>query len=218
MAGNIPQYGHARVEEIKYNSPSVTTAYKASGLVDGFVVPAARALFVGVSMGLIVGLGSAMGQAPFSPWLAGMLFGTIAMLLSFVLFVYWSQYLLEMLYGVDLNGDGRLGPPEAPTQDKVEITVRNGGTTQYFDLPGTADQLRQFAHGVVNGGIGLEKDLWSGDGKLYRTVDYKSLRGELIKRGWARYKNGSTNQTLEVTEEGRAALAEYAGGVPPTPA
>lgn len=218
MYNNPSPFRQERHEEIRYSSPNVSTAYKASGIVDGFLVPAGRALFIGVSAGAFVGIASAAGEAPFSPWAAFGLGWLLVQTVAFVIFVRQAQFLLECLYGVDLNGDGVIGVPEQPTHDQVEIKLysNNGNSMERFDFPGNAEQLKEFSRGVL-GGMGLEKELWSGEGKLYRPVDYKNLRAEMIRRGWIQHKNGSTNQICELTDLGRQALMAYAGVPSPTP-
>ena len=215
---NPSPFRQERHEEIRYNSPNVSTAYKASGLVDGFLVPAGRSLFIGLSAGAFVGIASAAAGAPFSAWLAFGLGWLAVQTVAFMVFVHQAQYLLECLYGIDLNGDGVVGVPEQPSHDQVEIKLysNNGNSMERFDFPGTADQLREFSRGVMSG-MGLEKELWSGDGKVYRPVDYKNLRAEMIRRGWIQHKNGSTNQICELTDLGRQALQAYAGVPSPTP-
>lgn len=142
-------YRHEHVEEIRYNSPSVNTAFKASGIVDGFLVPAARSLFLGLSAGGFVGIGCAAGESPFSPWIAFGLVWVLVQTIFFLYFVHQAQYLLKRLYGVDMNGDGVIGPPEQPTRDEVEIKLytNNGNNMERFSFPGNAEQLKEFAKG-----------------------------------------------------------------------
>jgi hypothetical protein len=217
MATQAP-FRQERHEEIHYSSPSLKTDYKASGLVDGFLVPAGRALFIGVTAGAFVGIACAAAESPFSPWWAFGLAWLAVQFLAFMVFVRQAQFLLEGLYGYDLNGDGIIGVPEQPTHDEVEIRLysNNGANMERFSFPGTAEQLREFSRGVLSG-MGLEKELWSGgEGKLYRPVDYKNLRADLIKRGWIQHRNGSTNQICELTDLGRQVLSTYAGKPSPT--
>lgn len=98
---------------------------------------------------------------------------------------------LELWSGLDLNNDNKIGNepvPHAPgDMQSVKVTlnrISDAGhfSGEYFDLPGTMDQLRLLADGLLNSIPFTERE-WTGAGKPYSAAGFRDLRKELVRRG-----------------------------------
>jgi len=103
---------------------------------------------------------------------------------------WFSLTKLELLTGLDLDNSGAVGderpaPSSEPQMVKVTLSrISEDGhfSGEYFDLPGTMDQLKLLADGLLNGAPFTERE-WCGSGKPYSIAGFRDLRKELVRRG-----------------------------------
>lgn len=113
---------------------------------------------------------------------------------------------VETELGVDLDGDGQVGPPEIV---KVEVKSEDGNRWQFADLPGKPEALREFAKRVLMG-QGFTDETGTMAGLTQKEV--KDLREVFVSRGWARWKHATRKQQgVDVTRVGAEVLRAIAG-------
>ncbi len=96
---------------------------------------------------------------------------------------------LELLTGLDLNRDGAIGeakpaPYSEPQTVKVTLNrISQDGhfSGEMFDMPGSMEQLKKLADGLLNGLPFTERE-WAGAGKPYSSATFRDLRKELMRR------------------------------------
>lgn len=126
---------------------------------------------------------------------------------------------LEQLTGLDLNGNGRVDEPEevepVPQTVKVQLSrVSESGSWsgEYFDLPGSLEDLKTLARGLLDGRPFTERE-WTGRGKPYASEAFRSMRRELLRRGLIELASAKdARQGYVLTDEGAAFMSELVGG------
>lgn len=124
----------------------------------------------------------------------------------------WDRLIwaVEELSGVDVNQDGDVGKPTI----SIEVSTRDDpNSLSYLHLPGTADQLRALAAGVVYQSRPLSEAEWTGSGAPYSRREFRDLMARLDAAGAIRWKDERyKTQGREVTAFGRRVLAQLAEG------
>ena len=119
----------------------------------------------------------------------------------------WS---VEKITGVDLDGDGHAGDPNAhePQRVRVEIVENNGrqARIQYLDLPLDLDKLTDVAHALLEEGASLSRRSLS---DVITQTEYNNLGPALVNAGLARDLPGNRR---ELTGAGRSMLRELING------
>lgn len=125
---------------------------------------------------------------------------------------------LEQLTGLDLNMNGRVDEPEdepEPQTVKVQLSrVSESGSWsgEYFDLPGSLEDLKALAQGLLDGRPFTERE-WTGRGKPYASEAFRSLRRELLRRGLIELASTKdARQGYVLTDEGTAFMLNLVEG------
>lgn len=138
--------------------------------------------------------------------------GTTFVLMYLVLMRRWLELTAEKITGIDINGDGVIGPKPRSIRVTLNMFDRNQRMSQfYYDFSDVASetQLIEFADGMLNAGRNMAEREWSGPGKPFSIDEYRSFRSFLIGRGLARAANKKgANQGFELTEEGEAVFGK----------
>jgi hypothetical protein len=102
-----------------------------------------------------------------------------------------------------------LPPVSAPRSQALRVEIAKDNGLRYLDLPGTDEQLRELADGILQEGVPFRDEDWMGDGKTFSRGEWYALRQVMIERGLADWKNQAAhNQGAELTPEGEAVLDE----------
>ena len=129
--------------------------------------------------------------------------------------------MIERITGADLNGDGYIGYPNpepvALPPLRVEVFEDEGRRAAFIDLP-YPERLPKLAAGLA-AGRQFAESTWTGRDGLFSRSEFGNLRGELIRRGLARWKNlDAPAQGVELTSPGKAVFQRLAGlGSPSLP-
>lgn len=186
-------------------------------------VPAGQAALVtiGVAVGTVtLAIPAAIwtGAPWWAPPAAALAIGGVTFAASSVALVTDHRRLLwalEETVSLDPDRDGTVGEPLDPEILRVELTRDNGRRMDYIDLPGTPDQLRSLAVGLLNG-KGTSEAAWTGAGRPFSRSEYAALRAAMIERGLSSWANPDHHaQGWELTAAGRAILRKVAGDPPP---
>jgi hypothetical protein len=128
---------------------------------------------------------------------------------------------LEQLTGLDLNMNGRVDEPDddvreaAPQVVKVTLNrISDAGhfSGEYFDLPGSLENLKTLAQGLLDGRPFTDRE-WTGRGKPYASVQFRDLRRELVKRGLVELASAKdARQGYVLTDEGTQFMLSLVGG------
>lgn len=117
---------------------------------------------------------------------------------------------VETELGVDLDGDGDIGPSVI----KTEVRVNNNW--KYADLPcdrGNEQALINFIAAVLAGSVTFSERGAISSG--YNVDRFKELRGVFIKSGFA-FRTGKTeNSPIQFTTSGKALMRDVVGNPPP---
>lgn len=155
-------------------------------------VPLAQALITGAMvMVAMIFFTVAWNVRSWFAWSAG-----IGLLTSLAVWLYSMRHWfnltkLELLTGLDLDGSGGVGDakpaPVSSEPQTVKVTLNRISedghfSGEYFDLPGTMDQMKLLADGLLNGTPFTERE-WTGAGKPYSAAGFRDLRKELVRRG-----------------------------------
>lgn len=192
-----------------------------SGITAPVTIPLLQAAITGLLAGIAAGVLAAVLPVDFSPWAAGVVVWAVTTFVSWLSYRGHWQALLEKALGVDLNGDGQIGEPAEPEPTpqplRVELYQDGGRQGDFIDLP-YRDRLPALASGLL-AGRQFSQTAWTGGGQLFSRAEFEELRGELLRRGLARWKNeNAPAQGLEVTPAGRAILKRIASTpTPPLP-
>lgn len=186
-------------------------------------VPANQAIITGCLFAPVVGLSVytiviigklSTGEAIMSGMIAGgiALFGTATwQWLSKTAFYDSLLQTVETELGVDLDGDGEIGPSVI----KTEVRVNNNW--KYADLPcdrGNEQALVDFLDAVLSPG----PVTFSEAGAIasgYNVKRFKELRAVFIKNGFAYRKGKADNSPLVFTVSGNALMRDVVGNPPP---
>lgn len=203
-------YQNNQIEE--YSQPvRLSPPERLNHITSGVVVPLLQALVTGFLIGLAaLAVCAWLGW----PWLA--VSGSVAavvMAVSWLSFRSRWQWVIERALGVDLNLDGYIGaPPERVPVEPVRVILssKDGRETDFIDLPAKPEQLRQLADGL-SAGRSFSLSAWTGSGAPFSRAEFEALRGELLRRGLARWKNDTSQaQGIELLASGKAILRRFA--------
>ena len=156
---------------------------------------------VTVLLWLTGGLVGAMGWLS-PPWPVVLFAPLIVGVAVFIwLFVQLSQRRMlrhfEERYRVDIDRDGYIGTPP-PQTVRLEITSRAGTRTSLWDTGVPLETARRFATAALRGDTSVR----AMDAARVSRDDVEKIRQALFEYGWARWKNGYSNQGWELTDEG----------------
>lgn len=153
-------------------------------------VPLAQALITGamVTVALIFFTVSLNARS----WLSWSLGGGLVTALgvwTYSMRHWFSLTKLELFTGLDLDnsggiGDARPAPSAEPQSVKVTLNrISQDGhfSGEMFDMPGSMEQLKKLADGLLNGLPFTERE-WAGAGKPYSSATFRDLRKELMRR------------------------------------
>ena len=110
----------------------------------------------------------------------------------------------------------RRKPPQdtTPKNIRLEMSINDGNTLRYADLPASSDQLRTLAKGVLEGST-LSEAAWTPG--LFTRGEFSQLKAALIRRGLAVNRSRDPARGIQLTRPGEAAFQWLAGlGDPPT--
>jgi len=94
---------------------------------------------------------------------------------------------------------------------RIELATNNGANLEYLHTPEiSADRLQEMAAAIVKAG-GLTSAL--GERVFGSRPDYEEFRAEIIRRGWAAWRNPTVpTKGIEITALGLEAFARIAEG------
>jgi len=192
-----------------------------SGITAPVTIPLLQSLITGMFAGIAAGVVCAVIGFDFSAWAGGAVVGVLVTFGSWLTFRGHWQAVIERALGVDFNGDGIIGEPQAPTLPepaplRIELLQDNGARGDFIDLP-YREKLPELASGLLSGRQ-FSQTVWTGGGRLFSRAEFENVRGEMIRRGLARWKNpAAPAQGAELTPAGRAVLRKLAGRDSPSP-
>lgn len=112
----------------------------------------------------------------------------------------------------------QVAPTQAagPQTVRLEMSINDGNTLRYADLPASLDQLRTLANGVLEGAT-LSEAAWTPG--LFTRGEFSQLKAALVRRGLAANRSRDPARGIQLTRPGEAAFKWLAGlGDPPTTA
>ncbi len=186
-----------------------------SGITAPVTIPLLQSVITGILAGIAAGVLVGVLRVGFSAWAAGFSTWALVTLGAWLSFRGRWQVVIERALGVDLNHDGVIGEPELPPQPepqslRVELLQEGGRRGDWIDLP-FPDKLPALAAGLLEGRQ-FTQTVWTGGGRLYSRAEFEAVRGEMLRRGLARWKNPQAPaQGAELTPAGRAVLRKLAG-------
>jgi len=142
--------------------------------------------------GVLAAIGEGVRHTNWTP--LGWVLYALALVASVMIIVaLWFEIKRDLAFSSPVAG----GPVEEWPRDVDEVTMISdtvGTTTSNYFLPGTDKQLDALAHGLIVQGIAFAERNWTGRGKPFSDGGFESLRGEMIRRGLAYWKNGKDNR------------------------
>ena len=152
-------------------------------------------VFVPLVQSLVTGLCAGVGCGAIWDIPVGFAVGAATMGVSWLILMGEHRRLLwivEKIKNVDLDNDGAIGEPTT-TRIEVDITDGNQKQTIFLGLGIPQDKIVIFAKGIL-AGKSTSEGTWVGSGKLFSPAEYNELRGELIDRKLAEWRNKDTPQ------------------------
>lgn len=197
-------------EEIKTVTQKQTDG--VNNVTGPVVIPLLQSVITGVLAGLVVMVILLWAKAPW--WFPASILAMVG-----VMFISWQAYrnrwqmVIESFLGVDLNGDGYIGAPQAaplaldPSPIRVELVQDAGQHTSLIDLPASPEQLQALVTGILRG-KSFTLNAWLG---TFTRPEFETLRDVLIMRGLARWKNENVHhQGADLTPAGKAVFKRLA--------
>lgn len=133
---------------------------------------------------------------------AGCMLGTVAGWFSYR--AGWERRLNRLL-GVDDQPQVEAYPSEVYTPIEYQYNINyNEGRVQdrlFFGIP--EDKFRVWCAGVA-AGKSLSEDSWSGSAGIFSRSEYRSMRDELLRRGFIRPRGRFHNLGFVLTSKGEA--------------
>jgi hypothetical protein len=213
----------------RYNGATAWPAQQAAPAYQGDIESQTPAREASLAADLLVPLGQAMVSGALGSGLIVLALGSVAPSLEVDGFRLWALSALvistatwwillcqtrsllwakEKRTGIDLDGDGIVGPPVALPPIQVEVT--SGQKQVYLDLPGKPEALAMLARGVL-AGRPMAEDSWSGRAGPFSRSEFRAIRDTLIERGLATWRNPDAKaQGCELTHAGRAMFRRLA--------
>lgn len=121
------------------------------------------------------------------PEMPGLIAGLLAWAVTWLLLQrhWFALTALERITGRDLDGDGVIGRDE-PQEVRVRVSsIKENGHFQenIYPLPGSYEQLRELASGLIERGEPFACRIWAGRGRPFSDSQFAHLRSEMIRRG-----------------------------------
>lgn len=167
------------------------------------LIPGAQASITAALVALLAGVAATWLKAeqPFVIALAA--FGLVSL-------ASWQAYRgewrsrLEALLDIEHPDAGIQQPLTNTNELRVSIISDNARAVDYLHLPGIeAEQLAVLARGIV-AGRGLAVHEWTGNGRPFTRSAFEELRGQLIERGFVRWRGNTPQQGALPTKKGEA--------------
>lgn len=148
------------------------------------------------------------------PWKPAVFLAVLASLgVFFARLWQWAILTTEKKTGIDINGDGVIGPKPEKEYVKIQITdVKDNGHVEIkqFQLSASDDQLQKLAIGLLRFNRKFSEKEWAGPGKPFSINEFRDLRSEMIKRGLLAQANSKDpRQGYALTHAGKAVLRHY---------
>lgn len=186
-------------------------------------VPFMQSIITG-SMAFVVALSMARLTESEQPGTAGLLTGSLAAALCWIVLLRRWLSLAGFLLGYDGAGQDE-SEPEAEQYEyqsvRIELVQAEGRNIQFFDLPASQQQLARLADGLLHGASFSEAS-WTGAGALFSRSQFRTIRDEWLRRGWLTWLNPDARaQGVQLTPAGKAVarhLAAMAGNGHHSPA
>lgn len=188
----------------------IQKAPELNHITSGVVVPLLQAVVTGILCGVAALAVTAWFKMPF--WAIGGTAAAVIMAGSWLSYRSRWQMILESIFQVDLNHDGRLGnnpipAPQLPASVRVELIQDEGRKGDFIDLPAAPAKLKALASGLINQQRQFALTLWTGNGQLFSRSEFEQLRAAMIERGLAKWKKeGNPNQGVDLTPQGMAVM------------
>lgn len=140
--------------------------------------------------------------------LGWVLYGLAGVACVMIIAALWFEIKRENFYSSPA-GPGQLDewPRDVDATTMISDTV--DGQISNYHLPADDQQLAALARGLLVDGAPFSERRWTGRGKPFSDVGFEKLRGEMIRRGLAYWKNGKDKrQGSDLTVAGRRVLAK----------
>lgn len=171
-----------------------------------------------VATGFLVGLaGGALAslEAWTDPGKVGFVIGASMAAVTWLLLLRrWLELCAVAAYGVDESGVADPGGTDRPgpggESQLVRVQFSEGRQMQLVDLPANLEQLVTLAGGLLAGATFSESS-WTGSGAAFTRSEFKALRDEFLRRGWAVWRRPeSPAQGVALTRQGQAVVRHFA--------
>jgi hypothetical protein len=178
------------------------------------ITPAIQSLITGVVTGACAAAAASLLNWD-QPAVTGVTTGTGVLSAVWVILLREQRSLLweiERITGADIDGDGRVGPPEPAGRERepvrVEVSERSGRyqRIRYIDLPATVsdDDISSVARAVLVSRRNFSRRDLDISPETYRDLSERMLDGGLL-----RYRGNGPRSGLELTGVGRSFLRQY---------
>lgn len=173
-------------------------------------------LFQAITTGLLVGLATGAGAnlaGMAEPFSIGLALAAISAALT------WLILLVRFLRLCEASAYGWAEPEAQPETTvtkhvetvRIELIQEAGRHVQIVDLPIDNDRLCILADGLAAGGS-MSEAIWTGAGQPFTRAEFRQLRDEFIKRGWAAWRRpDSPAQGVILTKAGMAVMRHLSG-------
>lgn len=172
----------------------------------GCLLPVAQSGVTGFLAGVLT-YGLARWQGWSSPGEIALIAGAAAALLV------WASGILAWRRSAYAPAEPLFLPAPQPVQQVQSVRVElaeNRSKLSLIDLPATPEQLAALGRGLLDG-LPLSEAQWTGGGGLFTRSEFAALRGELIRRGLARWNSPETPaRGAALTPAGRAVMRQFA--------
>jgi len=178
----------------------------------GLLLPIGQALLTGILTG-----GVTLAISTLAGWKQAQAIAaaaaTIAALIAWLALLRGWRLIVASQAGVELNP-----PPLAPDEPRstlLEMSINDGATLRYAELPASFEQLRALAAGVL-GGATLSESVWTPG--LFTRSEFAKVKAALVRRGLAENRSRDPARGIQLTRAGEAAFSWLAtlAGAPPT--
>ena len=201
-----------QLEQIRADMQQRVRTHYQSRMV-AVTIPFFQAVFSGFLAWVLVGgmIWFFGGQPKYV--LAGLFFTWIIVtgIVWILLVMNWNSLVwnVETALGVDLTGDGIVGPAvTAPRFIQAEVSRNGGQNKTYVEFADNA-RLGKFFQAVL-AGADLSEARWTPAKNGFSKSEYWTMIGELIKAGALRWRNDDAHaQGIEVTLDAPGILSQW---------
>jgi hypothetical protein len=174
-------------------------------IANGCMIPLGQALVTGVLCGLAV-LGVGLWLKWTDPWAMGLIAAGGGAVL------WWVSSILLWREAVYMD----LRPVEPVVVEAMSHTLKlelyKDKQITFAELPVTFEEARKLAQGLL-AGIPFSEAGWIGDEGIFSRSQFVQIRGEFVKRGWARWRNDKyPPQGVELLPDGWDICKQLARG------